>query len=164
MKRNLKKIALVSMITILSSSMFASEMKKGVEVLSPEVRVLLLKEMQGVEKGMKDIFSNIIAGNWPEVKKIANQIKNSYILEQNLTKEQEQELAAKLPKGFLELDGKFHNQAKMLAHAADMENAELANFYTYKMQESCVSCHSTYAQSKFPSFAKTLEKDSSGHH
>ena len=68
-----------------------------------------------------------------------------------------------LPKGFLELDGKFHNQAGMLSHAADMENTELANFYTYKMQESCISCHSTYAQSKFPLFSKTLAEDVHSH-
>ena len=48
MKKTLKKLALVSMITMLSSSIFASEMKKGVEELSPEVRVLLVKEMQGI--------------------------------------------------------------------------------------------------------------------
>mgnify|MGYP003494170479 FL=1 len=84
MKKTLKKLALVSMITMLSSSIFASEMKKGVEELSPEVRVLLVKEMQGIEQGMKDVFSYIIAGNWPEVKKIAVKIKESYILKQNL--------------------------------------------------------------------------------
>ena len=163
MKKTLKKLALVSMIAMLSSSMFASEMKKGVEELSPEVRVLLVKEMQGIEQGMKDIFSYIIAGNWPEVKKIAVKIKESYILEQNLTKEQAHELSVKLPKGFLELDGKLHNQAGMLSHAADMENTELANFYTYKMQESCISCHSTYAQSKFPLFSETLAEDVHSH-
>ena len=102
MKKTLKKLALVSMITMLSSSIFASEMKKGVEELSPEVRVLLVKEMQGIEQGMKDVFSYIIAGNWPEVKKIAVKIKESYILKQNLTKEQAHELDVKLPKGFLE--------------------------------------------------------------
>ena len=164
MKQNLMKVAFLSMIMILSSNIFANDVKKGVQELSPEVRVLLTKEMQGIEKGMKDIFSYIIAGNWPEVKKVAMQIKNSYILEQNLTKEQAHELGAKLPKNFLELDAKFHNQAGMLVHAADMENAELANFYTYKMQESCVTCHSSYAQSRFPLFNKTLEEDSNGHH
>ena len=163
MKKTLKKLALVSMIAMLSSSMFASEMKKGVEELSPEVRVLLVKEMQGIEQGMKDIFSYIIAGNWPEVKKIVVKIKESYILEKNITKEQAHELSVKLPKGFLELDGKLHNQAGMLSHAADMENTELANFYTYKMQESCISCHSTYAQSKFPLFSKTLAEDVHSH-
>ena len=71
MKKTLKKFALLSM---LSSSMFASEIKKGVKELSPEVRTLLVKEMQGIEQGMKNIFSYIIAGNWPEVKKIA--VKN----------------------------------------------------------------------------------------
>ena len=131
MKKTLKKLALVSMITMLSSSIFASEMKKGVEELSPEVRVLLVKEMQGIEQGMKDVFSYIIAGNWPEVKKIAVKIKESYILKQNLTKEQAHELDVKLPKGFLELDGKFHNQAGMLSHAADMENTELAGSVQY---------------------------------
>lgn len=160
MKKTLKKFALLSM---LSSSMFASEIKKGVKELSPEVRTLLVKEMQGIEQGMKNIFSYIIAGNWPEVKKIAVKIKESYILEQNLTKEQAHELSTKLPKGFLELDGKFHNQAGMLSHAADMENTELASFYTYKMQESCISCHSTYAQSKFPLFSKTLAEDVHSH-
>ena len=51
----------------------------------------------------------------------------------------------------------------MLSHAADMENTELASFYTYKMQESCISCHSTYAQSKFPLFSKTLAEDVHSH-
>ena len=163
MKKILKKLALVSMITMLSSSIFASEMKKGVEELSPEVWGLLVKEMQGIEQGMKDVLSSIIAGNWPEVKKRAGAVGESYILKQNLPEEQAHELNVKLPKGFLELDGKFHNQAGMLSHAADMENTELANFYTYKMQESCISCHSTYAQSKFPLFSKTLAEDVHSH-
>jgi len=152
MKKSFKKIALITMLTVLSSSMSAGNVKQGVEELSPGLRTLLSKEMLGIEKGMKDIFSYTITGKYNDIEKVAMQIHKSFILKQNITKDQVKEIKTKIPKDFIKLDKKLHNYAKELASAARKKDAVLVNFYTYKMTESCVSCHSLYVKKRFPSF------------
>ena len=159
MKKILKIVTMASMITLLSTSIYAEEQKKGVEALSPNLRTLLNQEMISVEGAMKSIFTDLIAGNYEKVSENATKIHNSFILKQKLTKEQGKELRAKLSPEFVEMDGAFHKQASMLSHAADMKNSELAHFYVYKMIESCTKCHSNFAQHKFPAFATKVEKE-----
>ncbi len=71
---------------------------------------------------------------------MARNIKESFILKQEVTKKQLEELHKVLPKVFIQLDSSFHN------------TAELVNFYFYKMNEACVTYHSTFAKEKFPDF------------
>jgi len=66
-----------------------------------------------------------------------------------------------LPEQFIEMDMDFHKSAGMLAHAAEMRNADVVHFYFYKMNANCVSCHSKYAQERFPGLANG---DKEGHH
>jgi len=39
-----------------------------------------------------------------------------------------------------------------------MKNADVVNFYFYKMNDACVSCHGKYAAERFPGLAKEGEK------
>jgi cytochrome c556 len=59
-----------------------------------------------------------------------------------------------LPQQFIEMDMDFHKSAGMLAHAAEMKNADVVNFYFYKMNAACVSCHGKYATERFPGLIK----------
>ncbi|MFA7083102.1 MAG: hypothetical protein WC141_01065 [Arcobacteraceae bacterium] len=135
----------------------------GVQTLSSQLRVVLSQEMLAIEKGMKEIMSSLIAGDYQAIEKTAANIKNSYILEQKLTSAQKEELHTKLPQAFIDQDSAFHNDAKMLEHVANSKNHELTHFYFSKMVNACVSCHQTFAQEKFPLF-KTLVKENSHTH
>lgn len=135
--------------------------KVGIENLTDDIRVLLKKEMQAVELGMKDIVSANLAGDTKAISTIAMKIKNSFILKQGLSKSQKHELHTKLPSDFIRQDKDFHYMAGMLAHAADMKKPELINFYYSKLFEACSSCHKVHAQHRFSNF--TLEDHSRSH-
>ncbi len=121
--------------------------------LSAELRELLSREMLELQNGMIAITPLYISGNWAEIEQIADKMENSYVFKQNLSKLQKHELHSKLPASFLELDQHFHYLAGMLKHVAKMEKIELIGFYTWKLNESCINCHTKFATHKFPSLA-----------
>ena len=133
----------------------------GVESLSPELRNLLLKEMRELQKGLMSIIPAYTSGNWREIEDIGLQMEHSYILKQNITKEQINEFHSSLPGQFIELDQRFHYFAGMLSHAAKIRKQELVGFYLSKLSETCVACHSKYATHRFKGFAEPME--ASGH-
>ena len=122
----------------------------GVEALSHDLRKLLSQEMQELQNGMMSIIPAYISGNWSEIETTAGKMESSYILKQNLTESQVQELHSVLPHAFIEKDQKFHYLAGMLKHAAKNKKPELINFYFSEMNESCVNCHAVFATHKFP--------------
>jgi hypothetical protein len=122
-----------------------------------DIKQLLKKEMLAVEKGMQKLISTIAAGDWQQTAVIGKQIQASYLMKQNLTDEQLRHLHHLLPEQFVELDHSFHHYAGMLAHAAEVKNADVVSFYFYKMNDSCIQCHSSYAQSKFTGFSASTE-------
>jgi len=125
---------------------------QGVEALSPELRSLLSQEMLALEKGMHSIFSNLIAGDYEKIALKAEKIQNSFILKQKLTPSQRKELQSKLPQAFIQLDQSFHEMAGELLNAAEFEDEEASVKLYSKMSRTCIQCHSTYAQERFPSF------------
>ncbi len=118
--------------------------------LSPDLLALLNQEMGLIQQGMMDLVPAIAAGEWDKVSAIGQKIKASFILKQKLTDAQKEELHRVLPQQFIEMDMAFHKSAGMLAHAAEMKNADVVNFYFYKMNAACVSCHGKYAAERFP--------------
>ena len=137
------------------------EAAPGVE-LSPDLKALLNQEMALIQKGMMDLIPVIAAGEWEDAASIGNQIKASFILKQKLTASQKEELHRVLPELFVEMDQEFHNSAGMLAHAAEMKNADVVNFYFYKMTAACVSCHGKFAAARFPGLVQGEGQE--GHH
>jgi hypothetical protein len=131
------------------------ENASGVEMLSHDLRNLLSKEMQALQNGMMSIIPAYVSGNWGEIQATAETMKSSYILKQNLTESQAQELHSVLPHEFIKQDQRFHYLAGMLAHAAKNEKPELINFYFSEMNESCVGCHAAFATHKFPALIPT---------
>jgi hypothetical protein len=132
--------------------------------LSISNQQLLKKEMLAIEQGMKELLSSIATGDWHKTVEIGKQIQASYIMKQNLTPQQLQHLHKHLPEQFVKLDHSFHNYAGMLAHAAEAKNKEVVNFYFYKMTDSCVQCHSVYANDKFSGFSTTTDAQKNHHH
>lgn len=133
--------------------------EKGVESLSPEIRSLLSKEMIAIQNGMMSIIGAYASGNFEEIAVVAGQIKNSYILKQNMSRQQRHELHQKLPRSFIHLDQQFHNYAGLLEEAARNNNDELIGFYFSKLVDSCSGCHAQHAKHKFPAFEKPGEEN-----
>jgi len=131
--------------------------------LSADLRNLLGEEMVAIENGMKNLVPVISSGEWGQVASIAQNISNSFIMKQKLTMAQKDELHRVLPGQFIEMDQEFHNSAGMLAHAAGMKNADVVNFYFFKLNSACVACHSKYATERFPGLVKGNEGDSHQH-
>ena len=157
-------VYLVFLITLFSSACSIAEEKKGIHQQSSQelnlpidIKQLLKKEMLAIENGMQNLISTIAAGDWQQTAKIGKQIQASYLMKQNLTDEQLRHLHHILPKQFIKLDHSFHHYAGMLAHAAEVKNADVVSFYFYKMNDSCIQCHSSYAQSKFTGFSASPE-------
>ncbi len=120
--------------------------------LSPEIKSLLTREMQLLEKGLQSAYPAYISANWQEVAKIADKMQNSYIFKQSLSEAQKKQLHASLPTSFIKLDHHFHYLAGMLKHVAEHKKPELVGFYLSKMTETCVECHAQFASHKFPGF------------
>jgi len=117
--------------------------------LSPELRAAFVAEMQALDKALQAAVSGIARADWPAVERIAGEIRASFLLEQELTPAQREELHQRLPEDFRALDARFHAQAERLARAARAADGELAAFQAYRLIESCVTCHAQYAGHRF---------------
>ena len=131
--------------------------------LSPELQQLLRQEMQQIKAGMESLVLAGVSADWQTITKVGQQIKQSYVFKQQLSKKQRHELHQKLPLEFIKLDQKLHHYAGMLAHVAQERDIELVNYYIYKMNETCASCHSNFAKQRFGGF-KAKNKHKSDHH
>lgn len=136
---------------------------KNVISLSADLHRLLGAEMIAIENGMKDLVPAISSGEWETIATIAQGIRDSFIMKQKLTTAQKEELHRVLPDLFIEMDQDFHNSAGMLAHAAGMKNADVVNFYFFKLNDACVACHTRYASGRFPGLAKDDDVDNHQH-
>ena len=121
--------------------------------LSPEVMDILNREMRSLSGAMTELAPALIRGDWQQAATIAKKMQDSYIMKQELTGDQLEELHHALPPLFAEYDQVFHEYAGMLAHAAEKKNADVANFYLFKLSETCIKCHSRYAGERFPGFS-----------
>jgi hypothetical protein len=136
---------------------------QGTINISPQLRAVLNQEMQQIKGGMESLVLANVSGNWGKIASIGHQIKHSYIMKQKLTDKQRHELHESLPMEFKMLDKKLHQYAGMLAHVAKEHDIELVNYYIYKMNETCVSCHASFASNKFPGF-KAPNKHATDNH
>jgi len=135
----------------------APDPASGVAALSPGLRELFKLEMAGLQGAMLELVPAVASGDWQGIARIAARIRGGFVLAQQLTPEQRQELHRALPAGFLERDAEFHATAEALEQAAHRKQADLVPFYVYKLTEGCVGCHSRYAQARFPAFAPAHE-------
>ena len=122
--------------------------------LSPELRTLLVKEMQMLRSGMADVSGHLATADWASIADIAKKMKDGFILRKSISERQVHELHRALPPEFIKIDMRFHETAGKLAHAAERKDGELAFFYYTRMLDTCMSCHSQFAAPRFPGYAK----------
>lgn len=113
--------------------------------LSPKLRGALVAEMAGLREGVADLAIALTTGEWDRAAARARRIRDSFIMKQQLSPAELEDLHRALPEEFVVLDERFHRHADALAHAATEHDAELALFYFQKMTEGCVTCHSRFA-------------------
>ena len=129
-------------------------------VLSPEVLKLLRAEMVEIAGGVPGIGLALASADWKSIQETSRKIRDSYVMEKQLTVAQAEELERALPEHFKQLDRAFHQRAEKLGQAAAVHDPELVAFQYSRLLESCAVCHSAYARSRFPGFAAS---DRQGH-
>ena len=117
--------------------------------LSPELIQLLRAEMRELLGGIQSIPVGIATADWESVATTSARIRGSYILEQELTPAQKNELDTSLPEHFKRLDSHFHLEAAAVNH-----DAQLSAFHYHRLIETCTACHALYAPSRFPGFSE----------
>lgn len=132
----------------------SSHQQQAALQLSPEIRQLLKSEMQQIRSGMETLVFAMASADWQQLETTAANIQQGYIMKQTLSAEQKHQLHQGLPQTFKALDQRFHYYAGMLSHVARERDMELANFFIYKMNESCSACHAQYATTRFPGFSQ----------
>jgi len=122
--------------------------------LTPKLLDLLRQEMAQVLAASQDILAAMVAGDHAAVAERAQQIHDSFILQQSLTEQDREDLMAAVPPEFVELDRAFHQMSGELAGAGRAEDAkrEVATFN--QMTDACVACHSRFAADRFPGLAQ----------
>ena len=153
-------IGVLTGIVILGNTAYAEETPQAHDTLnlSPDTRILLQAEMRELAVAGQAMVISYVSGDWKSIQHISEQIRASYVMERSLTDAQKQELADKLPERFKRLDAEFHARADKLGSAAASADSELVAFHYLRLLESCATCHSEYAASRFPGFS-SLETD-----
>ena len=121
--------------------------------LTPRLQQMLSEEMLSVRQAAKQILDGLIVGDHSLVATQAQQVHDSFILARALTEQDKKDLMKAAPPEFLKLDGEFHMTAKKLSEAALHKDYELQRFYYSRLVDSCQTCHSQFATSKFPAFS-----------
>lgn len=148
-------IAMASLLLVSLSPAYAQQpmAADGDVQLSPKLRELLRAEMREIATGTQTIALALATADWKTVVSTSAKIRSSYILDKRLSAAQRLELERVLPYQFKELDERFHARADMLGAAASAHDPELATFHFYRMLESCATCHSAFAKTRFPGFS-----------
>ena len=119
--------------------------------LSPDLHQLFQAEMRELLLGTQKIAGSLPIADWDGIASSAMAMRDGYVLEKKLTTAQRHDLE-KLPEQFKVLDDAFHRRAEKLAHAAQAKDAEAVSFQFSRLLDTCVACHSTFAQPQFPNF------------
>jgi cytochrome c553 len=122
--------------------------------LTPKLLDTLRQEMASVLLASQDIVGALAIGDHGTVAERAQQVDDSFILEQSLTEQDREDLETALPPEFVELDRGFHETSAALAAAAHAEDVEQELDAFARMTEACVVCHGRFAADRFPSLAR----------
>ncbi|WP_166252881.1 cytochrome c [Marinobacter salicampi] len=134
-------------LTVSTSSMAAEPVTPK---LTDKLSQLLQKEMRAVQGGMASIHSAMVMGQHESVAENAQQIHDSFILQQELTEQDRKDLMSAVPKGFIKLDKEFHKLAAALAEAGVNENTKKQRHLYDEMTRTCIECHGKYVSDRFP--------------
>ncbi|RBP27594.1 cytochrome c' [Marinobacter pelagius] len=143
-----------SLLSILLLSLTVSFAATASEPVTPKLTEkldrLLREEMRSIQTAMGQIHSAIVMGQHDKVAKQAQDIHDSFILQQSLTEQDRKDLMSAVPEGFIQLDKEFHQLAASLAEAGRNDDTEKQHQLFGKMTGNCIQCHSTYVSDRFP--------------
>lgn len=122
--------------------------------LPPKVRTLLIEEMQAIDKASQQIHAAMVQGQHEIVAQKAQAIHDSFIMEQQMTEEDEKALLAAVPESFLVRDEELHALSARLAEAARNRDTTKQLQQFSEMTRGCVECHRVYASARFPGLLK----------
>ena len=116
--------------------------------LPENVKTVLIHEMAAITKLMGHLLEYIVQGDAISASRAAVEIRNTN-LKQEFNSQEIKQIMKILPKGFIQMDRKFHMTANELAKAVDTNDFKTAiNLYS-EMTQSCFNCHSAYAGDRF---------------
>ncbi len=143
--------ALLSIVILTITVSFAASATEPVTPkLTDKLDRLLREEMRSIQSAMGQIHSAIVMGQHGKVAEQAQNIHDSFILQQSLTEQDRKDLMSAVPEGFIKLDKEFHQLAAALAEAGRTDDTEKQNRLFGKMTGNCIQCHSTYVSDRFP--------------
>jgi len=137
--------------TVLLSNLVFGAPSDAVTKLSDETRNLFKAEMSFIKTGMDEILYAMISGDDEKVGEIASEIRDSFIFTKSLKPHNVKEIKT-LPKQFFEYDMELHGGAADLANAAEFNDKKAIQESYFKMVNSCMKCHSTFATHRFTNF------------
>lgn len=129
--------------------------------LSAETRGLLVREMQAIAEAMGRIHRALVTGDHASVAEEARRIHESFVLAQELTDAQREEIATELPEAFVAADRAFHGLAERLAEAGERGKPRLERLWFEEMTRACQGCHAEFAAGRFPGL-RSAEGDPGG--
>ncbi len=118
--------------------------------LTPKLRDTLREEMRQVLGASQDILAALVAGDHVTVAERAQNIHDSFILEQSLSEQDLRDLETAVPPAFLELDQSFHATAAELATAGRAQDSARETELFGRMVQDCATCHGRFAADRFP--------------
>lgn len=118
--------------------------------LPSKLRVLLIQEMQAIDKASQQIHSAIVQGHHDVVAEKAQAIHDSFIMAQQMTPADESALLAAVPKAFLTRDEELHELSAKLAQAGRAHDTARQMQLFSEMTKGCTACHKAYATARFP--------------
>lgn len=132
----------------------AQDVKPVSPDLTPKLQELLRNEMLSVEDASRQILSALIAGEDARVAELAQQIHDSFILQQSMTPQDRKDLMAAVPEDFVTRDRAFHALAAALAEAGRDGDRARQHEEFGRMIEACTACHALYATDRFAKLAE----------
>lgn len=129
----------------------APDARQDIE-LPPALLELLRAEMREITAGTQSMAVALVTGDWASIAETSTRIRDSYIMQQQLTPEQIETLERALPDGFQQLDRAFHGRAERVGAAATAHDAERVAYELSRLLETCAACHAAYAKTRFSGF------------
>ncbi len=154
----LKRVGLCAVGILLSVSVSLGHAEKitnheGPEInISKKLRRILSAEMNATQRSMNNLAIAIPAGHWDDIMENVKKMKEGYIMKKKLSTKQMEDFFGSLPAGYNEIDREFKKTVRDMITAAGEQNSERTNYHYFKLNESCIKCHSKYAKKRFPGF------------
>ncbi len=153
--RRRRALSIASLILLVATWCVAGPVQADEPVgpkLPPQIRGLLLQEMQSINEASREILTALVAGDDAGVASLAQQIHDSFIMRQSMTPEDRRQLRAAVPEAFVTMDQGLHEAAHALAQAAAAGDRSLQRERFGRMLEACGGCHARFATDRFPAF------------